>query len=200
MKVLVAGGNGFLGAHVVRQLVENKNEVISFDINPISEYNADIKHEITFIKGDITDASSILDAVQHYHVNRVVHLASMVTLATQNNPDMAYKLNVGGLLNTLEAARLMKVERLIYASSLAVFSRTEENIPVSEDKSLKPVSLYGGTKVFGEELCKAYHKNYSMDYATIWFPAMWGPGQGQLSGKSPVTGSGKFAEIIEMPE
>jgi UDP-glucose 4-epimerase len=123
----------------------------------------------------------------------------MVTLASQNDPVKAYRLNVGGLLNTLEAARIMEVKRLVYASSLAVYGKTAEKIPVHESLPLSPVSLYAATKVFCEELCTAYQKNYQLDFAAIRFPAMWGPGQGQLGGKTPITGSGKFADIIELP-
>jgi nucleoside-diphosphate-sugar epimerase len=199
MRVMVVGGNGFLGAHIVRQLVEKEHTVSVFDTSPINRLNDDIAAKFVQIQGDVTDPAAIISAVKKHTVECVVHLASMVTLASQNNPVKAYRLNVGGLLNTLEAARIMGIKRLVYASSLAVYGKTAENIPVHESLPMSPVSLYGATKVFCEELCKAYQKNYQLDFAVIRFPAMWGPGQGQLGGKSPITGSGKFADIIELP-
>ena len=199
MRVMVIGGNGFLGAHIVRQLVEKAHTVSVFDISPINRLNDDIAANFVHVQGDVTEPAAIISAVKEHAVEYVVHLASMVTLASQNDPVKAYRLNVGGLLNTLEAARIVRIKRLLYASSLAVYGKTAENIPVHESLPLSPVSLYAATKVFCEELCRAYQKNYQLDFAAIRFPAMWGPGQGQLGGKTPITGSGKFADIIELP-
>ena len=199
MSIMVIGGNGFLGAHVVRALIAKDQKVISFDISPVGGYNAEIKDSFIHVAGDVTDPCSIMSAIKDHGVKKVVHLASLVTLASQNNPVLAYRLNVGGLLNTLEAARIMDMERAVYASSLAVYGKTSPGQLIPETHALNPVSLYAATKVFGEELCAAYHKNYDLDFAAIRFPAMWGPGQGQLGGKTSTTGSGKFADIIEMP-
>ena len=199
MHVMVVGGNGFLGAHIVRQLVAEEHRVSVFDISPMNRLNDDIAAKFEYVQGDVTDPAAIISAVKEQAVDKIVHLASMVTLASQNNPVKAYRLNVGGLLNTLEAARIMGINRLVYASSLAVYGKTAENIPVHESLPMNPVSLYGATKVFCEELCKAYQQKYPLDFAAIRFPAMWGPGQGQLGGKTPLTGSGKFADIIELP-
>ena len=83
MRVMVIGGNGFLGAHIVRQLVEKAHTVSVFDISPINRLNDDIAANFVHVQGDVTEPAAIISAVKEHAVEYVVHLASMVTLASQ---------------------------------------------------------------------------------------------------------------------
>ena len=198
MTVMVIGGNGFLGSHLMRELIKRGIKPVSFDPSPVSYLNQDLEEQFIHVPGDAFQLSSIIHALQAHQVEHIVHLSSLVTLASQKNPELAYRLNVGTLVNTLEAARVIKAKRVLYASSLGAYGETPPDEPVKEDRILQPVSLYGWTKVFGEKLAEAYRQDYGLDIVSVRFPAMWGPGQA-MAGKSAKTGSGRFSDIIEKP-
>ena len=200
MSVMVIGGSGYVGSHVLRKLVRMGQNPVCYDIAPPSPIWADMAEKIQMVRGDVLDVTELIRTIREYHVDRIVLLTSLVTFASQQNPVAAYRLNIGSTLNVLEAARTVPIARIIYASSLAVYGRTPENQPLREDYPRSPVSLYGSTKVFCEDLGSAYHENYGIDFCAIRFPAMWGPGQGMImAGKSSIYGSGKFADLVEKP-
>ncbi len=200
MSTMVIGGNGYVGSHVLRQLVHAGQQPICYDIAPPSPLWADMSEQIKMVPGDVLNISDLIRAIKEFDVDRIVLLASLVTFASQRNPVKAYQLNIGSTLNVLEAARVFPLKRIVYASSLAVYGRTPEKEPIPENTPRLPVSLYGSTKVFCEDLGIAYHQNYGVDFCAVRFPGMWGPGQGLImAGKSTIYGSGKFAELVEKP-
>jgi UDP-glucose 4-epimerase len=200
MATMVIGGSGYVGSHVLRELVHKGERPICYDIAPSSPLWADMADKIQMVPGDVLNVPDLIRALQDLNVDRVVLLASLVTFASQRNPAKAYQLNIGSTLNVLEAARIIPLKRIVYASSLAVYGRTPEHQPITEKTPRIPVSLYGSTKVFCEDLGFAYHHNYGIDFCAVRFPGMWGPGQGLLmTGKSTIYGSGKFAELVEKP-
>ena len=77
MRVMVIGGNGFLGAHIVRQLVEKAHTVSVFDISPMNRLNADIAANFVYVQGDVTDPAAIISVVKEKGVEYIVHLASL---------------------------------------------------------------------------------------------------------------------------
>ena len=200
MAIMVIGGNGFVGSHVIRELINHGQRPVCYDLSPASPILEDMKGRYDFVQGDVLDMGQLIREMQERQVDRVVCLTSLVTFASQNNPVAAYRLNVGSTLNVLETARILPIKRVVYASSLAVYGRTPEGEPVKEDSPLKPSSLYGATKVFCEELGVAYNRDHGGSFVAIRFPGMWGPGQGLLmKGKSSIYGSGKFADVVEKP-
>ena len=200
MRVMVIGGNGYVGGHVLRRLVEIGQNPVCYDIASPSPIWADMADKIEMVRGDVLDVTHLIRTIQEYNIDRIVLLTSLVTFASQQNPVAAYRLNIGSTLNVLEAARIVPIKRIIYASSSAVYGRTPEHQPLSEDYPRSPVSLYGSTKVFCEDLGLAYHENYGINFCAIRFPGMWGPGQGMvMAGKSSIYGSGKFADVVEKP-
>jgi nucleoside-diphosphate-sugar epimerase len=200
MATMVIGGNGYVGSHVLRQLVDKGETPICYDIAPPSPLWADMADKIQMVHADVLNATDLIRTIKELDVDRIVLLTSLVTFASQRNPVKAYQLNIGSTLNVLEAARVIPLKRIVYASSLAVYGRTPENMPLPESTARLPVSLYGSTKVFCEDLGVAYHQNYGVDFCAIRFPGMWGPGQGLImTGKSTIYGSGKFAELVENP-
>lgn len=199
MAVMVIGGNGYMGVHVLRELVEMEETPISYDIQPPSEEMNDIVGKIKVVKGDVLNITDLLMAIKQNEVDRIIHMTSLLTAASQQNPVMAYHLNIGSTLNVLETARIMDIKRIIYSSSLAVYGRKPESRPVREDDPKEPVSLYGATKLFCEHLGAAYRETFGVDFVAVRCPLVWGPGQGKQIGKSSVHGAGKFADIIEKP-
>lgn len=200
MAYMVIGGNGFVGSHVLRELVDRGERPICFDPAPTSPLVADLADSVEFVQGDASDLGFLLRTLDKYDVAGLVHLPSLVTFASQLNPVKAYQINIGTTVNVLEAARSHELKRIVYASSLAVYGRTPEGVALPEDYPMNPVSLYGATKVYCEQMGRAYADQFGIDFAAIRYPGMWGPGQELLmTGKSLLYGSGKFAELAAKP-
>jgi len=198
MTVMVTGGNGFIGGHVLRELIKKGEKPVSYDIEPPSEEMNDVAEKVKVFHSDALNVTDLLRAIKENKVTHIIHMVSLLTSASQQNPVMAYRINVGSLLNVLEAARIMDIRRIVYSSSLAVYGQTSEN-PVNEDHSKDPISLYGATKLFCEHLGWTYHEMFGIDFVAVRWPVVWGPGHGKKMDMSQVHGARKFADIIEKP-
>jgi len=199
MSVLVTGGNGHLGAYVLKALDDRKELPISYDIQPPPDGLNKIAGKIKFIKGDILNITDMLRVLKENAVDRIIHLAAIVTSASQQNPVQAHQLNTGGTLNVLECARIMNIKRVVYSSSLSVYGFKAEGNPIKEDDQKEPVSLYGATKLFSEHLIYAYHKTFGVDSVVVRFPVIWGPSLESRIDKFSAHASSKFSDIVEKP-
>jgi len=201
MKYLVTGGAGFIGSHLVEELVNRGEEVVVLD--DLSQGNLDnIKpylDKITFIEGDIRDTDAVNRAMGG--VNYVLHQAAKNNVRVSwQEPKLFSEVNITGTINLLEAARKANVKRFIFASSSSMYGNTKV-LPVDEDVAFRPLSPYAITKHAGTELLKIYHQTYDLGtIALIYFNVM-GPRQSlnstyagvipkfasqMLQGKSPV--------------
>jgi UDP-glucose 4-epimerase len=167
--VLVTGGNGFIGSHILNQLVDRGHEVACFDISDPSPIAAQVEGEVTFITGDVTDADDVYDAVADFEPNRLVHMAAMLGRPSERNPRRAFHVNVDGSLNVLEAAVTHDVERVVAASSSAVYGgqidpgydRLTESVPRDPD------NVYGMSKYALEYLGSTYQEQHGVEFAAI---------------------------------
>jgi len=176
MKVLVTGGAGFIGSHLVDELLRRNSEVrVVDDLSRGSIRNiAHFRDKVEFIKGDLADAKTAETAMRDIEV--CFHLAAVVGsvefMAT--HPANIFK-NTSIDYNVLEACRKKNVDRMLYTSSACVYPidlQTAENQPpLKENDALaygaKPDSDYGWTKLFGEIQCQAYHRSYGMKIAIV---------------------------------
>lgn len=176
MAVMVAGGSGFIGSHLVRGLVDLGEKVVVFDAAPNMALLEDVRAKIEIVKGDATQMVDILQAIQHYGIEEVYHLIALLADVCQQKPHLALKVNVKTLVNFLEAARLTKLKKIIFASSVAVYHSTEPP-PVKEDAPLNPGSVYGATKVLGEFFGLHYQKNFGVDFRALRFTTIYGLGK-----------------------
>jgi nucleoside-diphosphate-sugar epimerase len=174
MVILVTGGSGFIGTHLLYELTNRGEKVVSLS-RRISE--GTLVNQVIFEEGDVRYLSQLLDIVKKYEVDRIIHTASLLTNETQSNPFLAFDVNAKGTLNMLEVARVMDIKRFVYISGSSVYGVTEIDIPVKEDHPRVPVTLYGTIKVLCEDLCKNYFKNYGLDWAGIRYPMVYGPGR-----------------------
>jgi UDP-glucose 4-epimerase len=173
MRVLVTGGSGFIGSHVVDKLRERGHEPVIYDLRP-SPWHRDAEHPVDTVLGSITDREALERAL--HSCDAVAHLAAVADVNDVHaSPEDAERVNARGTVAVLEAARRAGVKRIVYASTIWVYSDCQPE-DVDEDTLLPPPShLYTSTKLAGELYCKAYQELYGIDYTILRFGIPYGP-------------------------
>jgi UDP-glucose 4-epimerase len=171
MKILVTGGSGFIGSHLVDKLIEKKYDVIIFDISePKYESNSH------FIKGDILSLEQIKEATQGIDI--IYHLAAEADVERMYKaPIFSTILNTIGTLNVLESARINKCKRVIFASTEWVYGSCKDET-VNEESRLYPPHqdhIYTSSKIAAEMYIQNYHDLYGVDYTIMRFGIPFGP-------------------------
>jgi len=177
MRVLVTGGAGFIGSHLVDRLVRDGCRVRVVD-NLSSGRLENIKHHldagtVELIVGDLKDPQIVLRAVEGVDV--VFHFAANPEVrVSTTNPEIHFNKNIVATFNMLEAMRRKNVKELVFASSSSVYGEPEE-IPVDEDAPIRPVSVYGASKAACEVLIHAYSKLYGIKAVVLRYANVVGP-------------------------
>ena len=170
MKVLVTGGSGFIGSHIVDKLKDKGVGVRVYDmIMPT------FQEDIEYYKGSILDYEALCFAMSDIDV--VMHLAAVADVkGVLENPHYSESINVKGTINVLEAARTSGTKRVVYGSTTWVYS--EADFPkVDESTPLHaPTHLYTSTKLASEYYCQSYSKLYGVDYTILRYGIPYGPG------------------------
>ena len=171
MRVLVTGGSGFIGSHVVDGLRAAGIEPRIFDIRPSPHHR---RGEVDIRIGDLLDPEALREAMEG--CDAVAHLAAAADVSeVEANPARAEELNARGTLNVLEAARAAGVDRVIYASTIWVYSDSAGG-EVDEDSGLHlPGHIYTATKLAGEMYCHAYAELYGLQYTILRLGIPYGP-------------------------
>ena len=175
-KILVTGGAGFIGSHIVDALIKEGAKVIVFD-NFSRGIKENLEETLKFGKveifdGDIRDKKALKSAFQG--VDFVFHEAALWLLDCEENPQEAVDINIIGTFNVCEACVNTGVKKLIAASSSSVYGEgvylpTDENHPFNNDL------FYGATKVADEQLYRAFYKKYNLDYVALRYLNVYGP-------------------------
>tara|TARA_E500000331_G_scaffold351317_1_gene397729 strand:+ start:382 stop:1350 length:969 start_codon:yes stop_codon:yes gene_type:complete len=184
-KILVIGGSGFIGSHVVSELLKtNVKEVLIYDnfsrgkIQNIKKNLEDDRCKIYPNGGDIRDIDLLNDAMNG--VDGVIHLAAMWLLHCKDYPRTAFHVNIEGTFNVLEACVKNNIKRLIYSSSASVYGDAVET-PMTENHPFNNRNFYGATKIAGEAICKAFHDRYGLSYVGLRYMNVYGPYQDQTA-------------------
>ena len=178
MNILVTGGAGFIGSHLVRHLLAKGENVTALD-NLSTGLAENLPSEAKLVEMDILD-EELPKVVAAGTFDAIVHLAAQTMVDTSiKNPLLDTRENLLGTVQVLEAARAANVKRVIFASTAAVYGDVkEDDLPVREAQPTEPMSFYGLSKLSVEKYLEMYRKIYGMEYVVLRFANVYGERQG----------------------
>jgi nucleoside-diphosphate-sugar epimerase len=176
MSILVVGATGFIGPRLIRKLVARGESVVGMDLNPGAATFGGVPIGAPVVRGDVTQFEDVMRTVLDVKPERLINLAYGLG-AGEGNPHQVMRLDILGMDNCFEAARLSGVKRVVYASSIAV-SGQQKNFgdrPANEDDPVYGTSQYAMHKIFNEFQAKKYIKNYGMSIIGVRPANVTGP-------------------------
>jgi len=199
VKNLITGGLGFFGLCLARQLLRNKEEVVLFQRRTtVPRYAEDIKGKVKIVSGDISNWAQVVDAVKSNDIDCIWHLAALLSKHCEASAALGFQVNIVGTFNVLEAARILGVHDIIFASSSSIRGFAAPNERTLDSNAVyHPPNLYNTTKICCERLGEYYHRRYSVDFRGIRFAMVIGLGRqtsyyyGDYSGAIEVPAQGK---------
>ena len=179
MSIMVTGGTGFIGNRIIRKLLERGQEVVCFDLAPPRANLEPFLDRIRFYRGDVTQMPHLLEAVNAHQVHQIIHMAALLPPDTEDRPHFGMMVNIQGANNVFEVARWTNVQRVVYASSIAVYGVQETfgDRPVNEDDLSAPVNVYGMTKAANDFAAAKYRDNYGLDLRGVRICTVFGHGR-----------------------
>ena len=179
--VLVIGGAGFIGSHLVDELLkEDVKEIVVYDNfcrgtkENLAVALKDPRVKIFEIGGDITQVDILNAAMKD--MDYVIDLAALWLLQCYEYPRAAFEVNINGTFNVLEACVKNKIKKLIFSSSASVYGNAIE-VPMTEDHPYNNRTFYGATKIAGEQMCRAFYERYGLNYVGLRYMNVYGPRQ-----------------------
>jgi nucleoside-diphosphate-sugar epimerase len=172
-KILVIGAGGQLGTELTKALADQygKDKVIATDFQESVKNKFDY---CTFQTLNVMDKASLASIVAQEGVTQIYHLAAILSALGEKNPVQAWDLNMGGLLNVLEVAREYSVEKVFWASSIAVFGPNSDKDQTPQKAFKDPNTVYGISKLAGEHWCEYYFNKYGVDVRSLRYPGLIG--------------------------
>lgn len=179
MRILVAGGAGYIGSHTVKLLLKE-----GFDVTVLDNFSTGRRELLTggeLVEGDLSDRPALRAAFAERKIDAVMHFASLIQVGESYlNPQKYYRSNLITSLNLLEAMLDHDVRRFIFSSSAAVYGLPEET-PIPETHPLKPINPYGRTKLFVERILEDYDRAYDLRSISLrYFNAAGADPDGEL--------------------
>ena len=178
MKILVTGGAGFIGSHLLQLLSQQQGvEVVVYD-NLSSGRREHVPQGIRLVEGDVRDEEKLVRLFHAEGFDAVVHLAAQTMVPySLAHPVEDCQINLVGLINILECCRKYAVKNIVFSSSAAVYG-DNLNIPLHEDEKPMPTSAYGITKMCSEHYLRMYHDLYGINTTVLRFANVYGERQG----------------------
>lgn len=175
-KVVVTGGAGFIGSHIVEYWSKQNADVFVLDnLRSGFEKNLNGFENVTFVKGSITDKETVFSVLEN--ADYVHHLAAMISVPESvENPFECVSINVNGLLNVLEASAKHKIKKIVHSSSAAVYGDNPVS-PKTVSMKPEPKSPYGITKLDGEYYLQSYLENFGLQTTSLRYFNVFGPRQ-----------------------
>jgi len=177
MSILVTGGTGFIGAHVVRVLVEKgEKDIFVFDINPSTKLLEDVKDQVEVVRGDLGNFSHVLSLVKNCKPRAIYHLGGMLSVPSDADHAASFRANAMGTFHVLESARLFEVPQVFFSSTLATYGLDIRGETIDDYTLQRPQLFYGCTKVFSEHMGLFFKRKFGLDYRGVRYPSIVGPG------------------------
>lgn len=179
MEILITGGAGFIGSHILAQLLGRRDmDVVVFD-NLSSGSKEHVPAGMELVEGDVCDEAAVDALFADHHFDAVIHLAAQTMVPTSvEQPVLDCRINLEGVLHVLEACRTHGTGHILFSSSAAVYG-DNLHIPLKETERLVPTSPYGITKMTTEHYLRVYHELYGMDATVFRFANVYGERQGE---------------------
>ncbi len=175
--ILVTGATGFIGSHLVRQLLTHGASVVASNVSGSSRHLEDVQSQVKATRADIACFTDVLRLVEAYKPETIYHVGAMLAPACDDHPATGIQTNAIGTYNILETARLFGVRQVIFASSMSVLSGAYSTQSTIDDFSVtRPDFVYGTAKLFSENIGLFYKRKYGLDYRGIRLPNVIGPG------------------------
>lgn len=177
-KILVTGAFGLVGSGLVPALQKKygQDKVIALARKTVDDNFAGLLE-----MDDVTDAARIEELIQKYQIKEIYHLAGILSVGGEKNPQLAWDVNMGGLKNVLDLAVKYQL-KVFWPSSIAAFGPTTPTQNTPQHTILEPTTMYGVNKVAGELLGQYYHLKYGVDFRSLRYPGLNGykadPGDG----------------------
>ena len=180
-RLVVIGGAGLIGSHTVDCLLqEDVREIVIYDNfcrgthDNLAHALRDPRVKIFEIGGDVCQSDILAAALKG--TDGVFHFAALWLLQCHEFPRSAFDVNIRGTFNVIEACVQQGVKRLVYSSSASVYGDAVEE-PMTEDHPFNNTNFYGATKVAGEQMCRAFHHRYGLNYVGLRYMNVYGPRQ-----------------------
>ena len=179
MSIMVTGGTGFIGNRIIRKLLDRGEEVVCFDLAPPRNNLEPYADRINFYRGDISQIPHLLEAINTFDVRKIIHMAALLPPDTEDRPHFGMSVNIQGTNNVFEAARWSNIQRVVYASSIAVYGVQETfgDRPINETDLSDPVNVYGMTKAANDFAAGRYRERYNMDIRGVRICTVFGHGR-----------------------
>jgi len=176
MKVLVTGGAGFIGSNVVNLLVKKGYKVVVVD-NLFAGSKAKVNKKAKFYKADTTKIKELSCVFAKERPDKVIHAAAQIQVTySMENPQFDALTNVIGGINVLECCRRFKVKKIVYLCTGGALYGNPEYMPADEGHPIRPICCYGASKRAFEYYLHVYLMNYGLDYVSVRFSNVYGPG------------------------
>ncbi len=171
-RILITGAAGQIGSELTSLLREKygAENVVASDIK--SDISSDLLESGPYETLDVTDKQRIQEVIQTQHIDCIFHMSAILSAVGENRPQLAWDVNMNGTHNILEAARLMKIEKIFIPSSIAVFGPETPRNDTPQETILRPKTIYVVTQVAGELLCDYYVQRYGLDVRGCRYPGI----------------------------
>jgi len=176
MTTLITGGTGFIGAEIARMLIDTGEEVhIAHRSGNLGRLEG-IADQVHLHQFDLSVAGSASALLAEVAPKRLFHFGAILTAPGEGNPQALLQANVVGFIETIEAARLAGTEQMVFASSIGTYGRDTGGGTIDDLTLQRPNSVYGVSKVLGENLGAYYRHKYGIDFRGLRYPSIVGPG------------------------
>ncbi len=170
-KILIIGSSGQIGTELVlklRKIYGNEN-IIASDIR---KGNYEVMESGPFELLDVMNKNDIMEVVKKYEIKQVYLMAAMLSAIAERNPKKAWDLNMNSLFNILDLAKDKIIDKIFWPSSIAVFGPDTPKMNTPQNTIIKPTTVYGISKLAGENWCAYYHNKYGVDVRSVRYPGV----------------------------